>query len=78
MISENKKLGRGLGALLSSGKNEKNIQNFKLINISEIKPIKTNPEKILKEELEELASSIKSQGVLQPIVVRKKQNNNMK
>tara|TARA_Y100000590_G_scaffold39871_1_gene42562 strand:+ start:21 stop:860 length:840 start_codon:yes stop_codon:yes gene_type:complete len=74
MISENKKLGRGLGALLSSGKNEKNIQNFKLINISEIKANKDQPRKdFKKEELEELASSIKSQGVLQPIVVRKKE-----
>ena len=73
MISENKKLGRGLGALLSSGKNEKNIQNFKFINISEIKANKDQPRKdFKKEELEELASSIKSQGVLQPIVVRKK------
>ncbi len=73
MISENKKLGRGLGALLSSGKNEKNNQNFKLINISEIKANKDQPRKdFKKEELEELASSIKSQGVLQPIVVRKK------
>ena len=73
MISQNKKLGRGLGALLSSGKNEKNIQNFKLINISEIKANKDQPRKdFRKEELEELASSIKSQGVLQPIVVRKK------
>ena len=73
MISENKKLGRGLGALLSSGKNEKNIQNFKLINISEITANKDQPRKdFKKEELEELASSIKSQGVLQPIVVRKK------
>jgi len=73
MISENKKLGRGLGALLSSGKNERNIQNFKLINISEIKANKDQPRKdFKKEELEELASSIKSQGVLQPIVVRKK------
>ena len=74
MISENKKLGRGLGALLSSGKNEKNNQNFKLINISEIKANKDQPRKdFKKEELEELASSIKSQGVLQPIVVRKKE-----
>jgi len=73
MISENKKLGRGLGALLSSNKNEKNNQNFKLINISEIKANKDQPRKdFKKEELEELASSIKSQGVLQPIVVRKK------
>ena len=75
MISENKKLGRGLGALLSSGKNEKNIQSFKLINISEIKANKDQPRKdFKKEELEELASSIKSQGVLQPIVVRKKED----
>ena len=75
MISENKKLGRGLGALLSSGKNEKNNQNFKLINISEIKANKDQPRKdFKKEELEELASSIKSQGVLQPIVVRKKED----
>ena len=75
MISENKKLGRGLGALLSSGKNEKNNQNFKIINISEIKANKDQPRKdFKKEELEELASSIKSQGVLQPIVVRKKED----
>ena len=75
MISENKKLGRGLGALLSSGKNEKNNQNFKLINISEIKANKDQPRKdFKKEELEELASSIKSKGVLQPIVVRKKED----
>ena len=75
MISQNKKLGRGLGALLSSGKNEKNTQNFKLINISEIKANKDQPRKDFKrEELEELASSIKSQGVLQPIVVRKKED----
>ena len=75
MISENKKLGRGLGALLSSNKNEKNNQNFKLINISEIKANKDQPRKdFKKEELEELASSIKSQGVLQPIVVRKKED----
>ena len=73
MISENKKLGRGLGALLSSNKNEENNHIFKLINISEIQANKDQPRKdFKKEELEELASSIKSQGVLQPIVVRKK------
>ena len=74
MILENKKLGRGLGALLSSNKNEKNTENFKLINISEIIANKDQPRKdFKKEELEELASSIKSQGILQPIVVRKKE-----
>ncbi len=75
MISENKKLGRGLGALLSSGKNEKNNHNFKFINISEIKANKNQPRKdFKKEDLEDLASSIKSQGVLQPIVVRQKED----
>ena len=73
MISENKKLGRGLGALLSSAKNESHSNNFKFINISEISANKDQPRKnFKKEELEELASSIKSQGVLQPIVVREK------
>ena len=73
MISENKKLGRGLGALLSSAKNESHPNNFKFINISEISANKDQPRKnFKKEELEELASSIKSQGVLQPIVVREK------
>ena len=45
MISENKKLGRGLGALLSSSKNEKNDNNFKFINISEIKANRNQPRK---------------------------------
>ena len=50
MISENKKLGRGLGALLSSNKNEKYNQNFKLINIYDIKANKNQPIKDFKKE----------------------------
>jgi len=70
MNSENKKLGRGLGALLSSGKNKED-KSFKFINISEIKANLNQPRKnFKKEDLEELALSIKSQGILQPIVVR--------
>tara|TARA_Y100001970_G_C14165747_1_gene821180 strand:- start:819 stop:1652 length:834 start_codon:yes stop_codon:yes gene_type:complete len=70
MNIENKKLGRGLGSLLSpSSKNED--KNFKHINISEIDANHKQPrKKFNKDELEELASSIKTNGILQPIVVR--------
>jgi ParB family chromosome partitioning protein len=69
---ENKKLGRGLGALLSSGnKTAQKEKNLKFINISEIRANQNQPRKnFKKEELRDLASSIKSQGMLQPIVVR--------
>ena len=72
----NKKLGRGLDALLS-GKPKNEDNNFKFINTSQIQANKNQPRKnFKKEELEELANSIKSQGVLQPIVVRLIDNNN--
>ena len=74
MNLENKKLGRGLGSLLSSGNKED--KNFKFINISEIQANQNQPRKnFKKEELQELANSIKSQGILQPIVVRPLENN---
>ena len=74
MNLENKKLGRGLGSLLSSGNKED--KNFKFINISEIQANQNQPRKnFKKEELQELANSIKSQGILQPIVVRSVENN---
>jgi ParB family chromosome partitioning protein len=74
MNLENKKLGRGLGSLLSSGIKED--KNFKFINISEIQANQNQPRKnFKKEELQELANSIKSQGILQPIVVRLVKNN---
>jgi ParB family chromosome partitioning protein len=82
MNSENKKLGRGLGSLLgSASKKEKfdknNDNEFKIINVSEIQANHRQPRKnFKKEELEELASSIKHQGVLQPIVVRQIKSNN--
>ena len=73
MNAENKKLGRGLGSLLSSGNKED--KNFKFINISEIQANQNQPRKNFKKyELQELANSIKSQGILQPIVVRPIEN----
>ena len=76
MNLENKKLGRGLDSLLSSVDRTED-KNFKFINISEIQANQNQPRKnFKKEDLEDLANSIKSQGVLQPIVVRITKNNN--
>tara|TARA_B100001250_G_scaffold398627_1_gene407103 strand:+ start:299 stop:1132 length:834 start_codon:yes stop_codon:yes gene_type:complete len=66
---ENKKLGMGLGALLSSKKDS--ADGLVSLNISQIQPNKNQPRKNFSpKELEELAQSIKSQGLLQPIIVR--------
>ena len=76
MNLENKKLGRGLGSLLSPSEKKDN-KDFKYINISQIKANETQPrQNFKKEELEELAESIKHQGILQPIVVRLISDNN--
>ena len=77
--SSSGKLGRGLSSLLSPSfdkNNNNNNENFKTINISSIVANLQQPRKIFKKnELEDLASSIKSQGILQPIVVRQKNEN---
>ena len=76
MNTENKKLGRGLGALLSSRENKED-KSFKFINVSAIQANLNQPRKnFKKDDLEELALSIESQGILQPIVVRLLSSNN--
>ena len=75
MNEENNKLGRGLSSLFSSNNNYEK-ENLKHINISQIIPNKDQPrKKFNQKELEELSESIKAQGILQPIVVRKKADN---
>ncbi len=70
MNKDNKKLGMGLGALLSSKK--ENIEGLVTLNISQIHPNKKQPRTSFNQkDLDELASSIKSQGLLQPIIVRR-------
>jgi len=69
MSKENKKLGMGLGALLSSSNPNKNTVNK--IDISKISPNKQQPRKNFEEkEVQELSNSIKNQGLIQPIIVR--------
>lgn len=69
MNKDSKKLGMGLGALLST-KNQSNT-NVSKIDISNIYPNKNQPRKNFEEkEIAELAESIRNQGLIQPIVVR--------
>ena len=75
MNLDNKKLGRGLGSLLSSG-SKREDKNFKVINVSQIQANINQPRKdFKKKDLDDLATSIKSQGVLQPIIVRSTKDN---
>jgi ParB family transcriptional regulator, chromosome partitioning protein len=71
-----KGLGRGLSSLI--GETKKEIQTNKL-SISELIPNKFQPRKIFDEEsLDELTNSIKERGIIQPIIVRKSNDQNSK
>jgi ParB family chromosome partitioning protein len=70
MARPNKGLGRGLDALLSGSKSEKD-DVLRDLSVTLLKPGKYQPRSFMDEtSLNELASSIKSQGVMQPILVR--------
>ena len=65
-----KRLGKGLDALIIStpGKNKGKVEK---ISLKDIVPNPFQPRKTFKEEkMEELVNSIKSKGVLQPVLVR--------
>lgn len=79
-MSERKGLGKGLGALfedvnidserIEAGSEGK--ENINFLDIDDIAPNEGQPRKTFnKEKLDELARSIKTHGVIQPIVVRK-------
>ena len=71
-MNKENKLGMGLGALLST-KNNNNERNtgIQKINISQIIPNPSQPRKKFKDQdLKELSSSIKNQGLIQPIIVK--------
>jgi len=74
-MNKDNKLGMGLGALLSTS-NQTTEVGVKKVNISQITPNPLQPRKKFKEtELNELATSIKKQGLIQPIIVRSLDNN---
>ncbi len=75
-MNKENKLGMGLGALLSSSSNDNTSNNgVQKINISQIIPNPSQPRKSFKDsELKELSNSIKSQGLIQPIIVKPVRN----
>lgn len=77
-------LGKGLDALFGGAPIEpgveqkeellENSENLKSLKITEVEPNRDQPRKTFNQEsLEELAESIKTYGVIQPIVVSKKE-----
>ncbi|WP_088329297.1 ParB/RepB/Spo0J family partition protein [Lacimicrobium sp. SS2-24] len=83
MSTKKRGLGRGLDALLATSSQQKHTQSseeqasaqageLQKLPIEYLHPGKYQPRKDMSPEaLEDLASSIRSQGVIQPIVVRK-------
>ena len=73
---KNKGLGRGLDALLNNNdENDSTVEGLTMLNIEQLLPGEYQPRQIMnKEGLDELAASIKEQGVMQPLLVRKKNN----
>lgn len=77
MVKLNKGLGRGLDALLSGNVNEKE-DILREIPVSQLRPGKYQPRSHMDEaSLNELASSIKAQGVMQPILARTMPDGNL-
>jgi len=76
----NSKIKKGLGRGLSSLIGETKVESKKnKLLLSEIIPNKYQPRKNFdKENLEDLANSIKERGVIQPIIVRRSENENSK
>jgi ParB family chromosome partitioning protein len=71
---QKKGLGRGLSALIPSGELPEDSDQ-PLIDIEQITPNPLQPRQFFDEEkLDELAASIREQGILQPLLVRRKGN----
>ena len=66
-------LGSGLSSLLGT-EVEKKSDNFKMVPIELIKPGPWQPRKVFdKDELMSLSSSIKNQGIIQPVILKSNQ-----
>ena len=74
------KIKKGLGRGLSSLIGETKVETLKnQVSISDILPNKYQPRKIFEEsKLEDLSNSIKQRGIIQPIIVRKSNDDKSK
>ncbi len=74
MSGKKKGLGRGLSALFGDEKPKNKPQEIKQLNTVSISDLSRNPyqprQNFREEKLEELANSIKKNGIIQPIAVR--------
>jgi ParB family chromosome partitioning protein len=71
MAKPSRGLGRGLDALLSGNNSEAADDSLRELKVGQLKPGKYQPRSHMDEAaLNELAASIKAQGVIQPILVR--------
>jgi ParB family chromosome partitioning protein len=77
---DSNKIKKGLGRGLSSLIGETKVENRKnQLSISDLVPNKYQPRKIFDEDnLKDLTNSIKERGILQPIIVRKSNNDGSK
>ena len=82
MTGKKKGLGRGLSALFGDEKPKDKLQETRQLNAISISDLSRNPyqprQHFSEEKLEELANSIKKNGIIQPIAVRPKKNENGK
>ncbi len=73
-----KGLGKGLGAIFGSDvsvETNENATGTLMVDINLVEPNKNQPRKdFRKEDLEELTNSVKQYGIIQPIIVKKKDN----
>ena len=70
-----KVLGRGLSALLGEEKSSNNNESYLDLDLDLIDPNSEQPRsRFTEDKLEELAQSIRANGIVQPIVVRKRGN----
>ena len=71
-----KGLGRGLSSLIGERTTETNVNK---VSVSDLSPNKYQPRKLFDEKsLDELVSSIKERGIIQPIIVRKSNDGKFK
>lgn len=71
MAGPTRGLGRGLDALLGGGKPDLNSPDVRMLPLSAIRPNPNQPRTVFSDAgLDELTESIRTQGVLQPILVR--------
>jgi len=77
---DSNKIKKGLGRGLSSLMGETKVETLKnQLSISDLIPNKYQPRKIFDEDnLNDLTNSIKERGILQPIIVRKSNNDKSK